>query len=1286
MAHLLVVDDSGDELWRIDPSSPGTATTPPNPYGNLGDLPSGLTAPHAMAWHDGALYVVDSGSDELWRIDPSAPDSTTSPYGNLGTLPSGLTSSQGMTSHDGALLIVDDSGDELWRIDPADPDDTSGDFGEVGGPGNGSLPSGLTQPVSMTSHDGALYVVDSDGEQLWRIDPSNPGSTTSPYGHQGTLPSGLTAGHSMTSHDGALYVADNSGDELWRINPSDPDSTASPYGNLGTLPSGLTEPRGMTSYRLPPVKIAADIASGTPEIAGDLSVTAPPGASLAADVAAGTPAIAGNVRVAQPLTLAEFDGVGLEIDMLALIEAGTAPDVFSRPPRGTNGTLLDPDNSDLEIDSSGEPINNIRFRDQGGGAGGERISLHDNGNLHLRDYFDTGGLGNDLTLWIQTADTTISFAVAGQVNAGGSNFIIFNVPAAYQAVVAGIASGDRFIIALTRSASAAVIELAADIAAGTPAVAGNLAVTAPPGASLAADVAAGTPAIAGNVRVAQPLTLAEFDGVGLEIDMLALIEAGTAPDVFSRPPRGTNGTLLDPDNSDLEIDSSGEPINNIRFRDQGGGAGGERISLHDNGNLHLRDYFDTGGLGNDLTLWIQTADTTISFAVAGQVNAGGSNFIIFNVPAAYQAVVAGIASGDRFIIALTRSASAAVIELAADIAAGTPAVAGNLAVTAPPGASLAADVAAGTPAIAASLSVTAPGVIGLAADIAAGTPSIAGDLSVTSVAAVQLAVDVAAGTPTLTANLSVTDAGAIRLAADIAAGTPAVAANLSVSGGQVRLVADIQAGTPDIFVRQLRVQSPSGIIELAIDRNSDGSFTDTDEDITSDVLLPVGIRCYRGNDVSVSLTPPRVGDLQAELRNDDDEYSPGSTVQAGRPVRLRIDGENVWRGYLERPTQHPEYSRQSVSISALGVMRRLRGISVTTGLYRGIRTDEAIDHVLDAAGWPAADRQIDRNTGTVLEWFWADADDAWSLLQMLFYSEGPGAILAEGPGGEIIFRGRRYLINDVRATTTQATFAAGGSPPVTGRFVYDDGEEHVINSASAVSIRRSAKAVEPIWEFGEQVNLGIGEVRTIAARALGAGPFMNAVVPVVGTDYTVLSGGLASAALSRTSGQSTDLTLTAGTQGVQLTGLQIRAAPVTVDSETLVMDGRNETASIDLYGRRTLPDSYALSPDIQINVLQSLVDAIVSWHATGQPQVAVPTFNLDGMARDAQVNLQLGDRVSVDAQAGNIQISGLFNVSGIEQRIKTTEYLETVFYGNESIDVPYAVWDTGQWGTGQWGF
>ena len=121
-----------------------------------------------IGWMGSALYVVDDTDDELWRIDdPTAPGGAVLE----GSFPSGLSGPRGITSHGGALYVADGNG-ELWRIgDPTNP----------GGATNaGSFPSGLTSPQGITSHGGALYVVNARSlpglDRLWRIDdPTAPG-------------------------------------------------------------------------------------------------------------------------------------------------------------------------------------------------------------------------------------------------------------------------------------------------------------------------------------------------------------------------------------------------------------------------------------------------------------------------------------------------------------------------------------------------------------------------------------------------------------------------------------------------------------------------------------------------------------------------------------------------------------------------------------------------------------------------------------------------------------------------------------------------------------------------------------------------------------------------------------------------------------------------------------------------------------------------------------------------------------------------------------------------------
>ena len=106
-------------------------------------------------------------------------------------------------------------------------EDRRSDFTGVGGRRGRSFPSGLTVPTGITSHGGALYVVD-DGtgtaNELWRIDdPTSPGSAVDVGDH---FHPGLTVPTGITSHGGALYVVDDGTvDELWRIDdPTAPGS------------------------------------------------------------------------------------------------------------------------------------------------------------------------------------------------------------------------------------------------------------------------------------------------------------------------------------------------------------------------------------------------------------------------------------------------------------------------------------------------------------------------------------------------------------------------------------------------------------------------------------------------------------------------------------------------------------------------------------------------------------------------------------------------------------------------------------------------------------------------------------------------------------------------------------------------------------------------------------------------------------------------------------------------------------------------------------------------------
>ena len=303
------------------------------------------------------------------------------------------------------------------------------------------------------------------------------------------------------------------------------------------------------------------------------------------------------------LALSDFDQAGLEADVLALVEAGAVggePALYaaSGSSWSASGSLVD---GELGLGSGDEAI--VRVAVMGGG---EVLRFNDAGSLSLSAYFGASGAGSDLTVWVQTAASTVSFA-ASDVKSAGGNYVNVNVPADARSVLSGIGSGDRFILALTRPAT---------------------------------------------------LVLSDFDQAGLEADVLALVEAGAAgaePALYaaSGSSWSVSGSL---EGGELGLGSGDEAI--VRVAVMGGG---EVLRFNDAGSLSLGAYFGASGTGGDLTVWVQTAASTVSFA-ASDVKSAGGNYVNVNVPADARSALSGIGSGDRFILALTRPATTPVDE------------------------------------------------------------------------------------------------------------------------------------------------------------------------------------------------------------------------------------------------------------------------------------------------------------------------------------------------------------------------------------------------------------------------------------------------------------------------------------------------------------------------------------------------------------------------------------------------------------------------------------------------
>jgi hypothetical protein len=150
---------------------------------------------------------------------------------------------------------------------------------------------------------------------------------------------------------------------------------------------------------------------------------------------------------------------------------------------------------------------------------------------------------------------------------------------------------------------------------------------------------------------------------------------------------------------------------------------------------------------------------------------------------------------------------------------------------------------------------------------------------------------------------------------------------------------------------------------FAVDWNADGDFTGPGEDVTERVLASGGFSTEFGRDQARALSPPAAGRAAFTLYDASGDYSPENTASplAGDilPARqvestVELDGvtRTLFRGHMDDYQLKVERNRKTVDVTALDALAVLRGTKISTGLYRGLRTDQAITVILDAVGWP----------------------------------------------------------------------------------------------------------------------------------------------------------------------------------------------------------------------------------------------------------------------------------------------------------------------------------------------
>jgi len=433
------------------------------------------------------------------------------------------------------------------------------------------------------------------------------------------------------------------------------------------------------------------------------------------------------------------------------------------------------------------------------------------------------------------------------------------------------------------------------------------------------------------------------------------------------------------------------------------------------------------------------------------------------------------------------------------------------------------------------------------------------------------------------------------------------------------------------------------------------------EDVTSDILSD-GVTIEYGRDQSRQLSPPKIGNSSFSLDNTARVYSPENAtsplagdLDPARPMAgaVLFNGTvyPMGTGRIDDYDLHADYTNRTVSFTFMDGLKSLDGVTLSTEVVRSQRTGDLINYILDQAGWTGP-RDIDPGA-TIVPYWWAEGVSAFSAVQDLVKSEGPPSIAYVSLDGTFVFRDRHHRLLRTQSVTAQAVFAQPelgecAPPAVTGLsftppFDYQHGWRDIVNSVTFTVTDRNPDAVlTAVWTSDDSVTLAIGETYSIEISA--SDPFVNAVAPVLGTDFTKTGLGTVQATISRTSGQTTTVMLLAVGGSVTVTGLQLRAQAIPVVRTTKV--SRQDTGSISQHGERAYPDT---APWANVADSYAIAGTLLVHYSQRRPTIQLRVVAADGEHYRQILSRMISDRIHI--VNGELGLDDDFFIEQVSHRI-----------------------------------
>ncbi|MEE8465858.1 MAG: hypothetical protein V3S68_05220 [Dehalococcoidia bacterium] len=445
-------------------------------------------------------------------------------------------------------------------------------------------------------------------------------------------------------------------------------------------------------------------------------------------------------------------------------------------------------------------------------------------------------------------------------------------------------------------------------------------------------------------------------------------------------------------------------------------------------------------------------------------------------------------------------------------------------------------------------------------------------------------------------------------------------------------------------------------LTLEVDWANDGTFGHGSADISADILSVPNYVLGRDG-LSQLNARSSAGSLVVILRNDDNKYSrnvSGSVIfgliKPNRRVRLKSEtnggGATVqWHGYLDDIVATARRGgAHTARLEAFGPLAKTTARRAYVAPTATILTGAAITNVLDAIGFPAADRAIDTGLTTMARHFVAGD---WGSVALHQIEETEAGFLRETRDAGIAFEDRNHRLTTPH-DTVQATFdESAGADIYYQRLEPTSPMKDIANIVRAKVNLQTVGGVVELWTHPEtgsdSPELFPGEVRTFiaeyptpdaATEDQGVAPWTT---PVVTTDVS---------ANSQSGGGGDDLdgdvTIDNVQKGVQtmefdvtngaavpmfLTAIKARGAPLTGTDAAWVQI--KDSASIAIYDEReyTIPAEFLPDTGQALDYCRYIA-AIYGQELPGYPISFIA--NQTQAAMDAALTLNVSDRVHLN--------------------------------------------------------